>query len=402
MPPSKPTILQIIPNLDTGGAERTTLEIVEAIIAAGGRALVLSEGGRLVDDIKRAGGDFIAFPASSKNPGRMLSNAARIAAMIRTEGVDLVHARSRAPAWSALLAARRTGIPFVTTYHGAYKEKSALKRLYNSVMARGDRVIANSRYTAQSIASRYGTPDSRLRIVYRGVDISRFDPDAIASERIAALRERWGISPARRIIAHVARLTPIKGHATVIDAAARLKADGLLGDTVFVFAGDAQGHTSYVEELNERVAQHGLQDHFRLVGHVDDVPAAFASAHCALLVSTEPEGFGRSSIEAQAMRCPVIVSRIGALEETLNPLPDVPMTEATGAIVEPGDAAQLASALARLLSLTTDEHAAMGARARAFVEARYTTTALQRATLAVYDELIEGAHLSRSFCAATG
>ena len=150
MPKDRPTILQIIPGLDAGGAERTVVEVAAAIVRAGGRALVLAEGGRLAADVEAAGGEVVTFPAGTKNPLRLLANAAAIARLVAAQEVDLIHARSRAPAWSALLAARRTRVPFVTTYHGAYSETNAAKRAYNSVMARGDIVIANSHYTARS------------------------------------------------------------------------------------------------------------------------------------------------------------------------------------------------------------------------------------------------------------
>ena len=153
---AKPTILQIIPRLDTGGAELSTIEITQAVVRGGGRMIVLSEGGRLTDEISRAGGEWIAFPAATKNPASLLLNSRRIASLVRERGVDLLHARSRAPAWSALLAARRTRKPLVTTYHGAYGSTGRLKTQYNSVMARGDAVIANSRFTADLIRARGG------------------------------------------------------------------------------------------------------------------------------------------------------------------------------------------------------------------------------------------------------
>ena len=149
------TVLQIIPRLDSGGAERTTLEIVPALVQAGARALVATEGGRLVGELQALGGEFHRFPAATKNPVAMAGNARKLAALIAREGVDIVHARSRAPAWSARAAAQKRGIPFVTTYHGVYSARSAIKSRYNSVMAMGDCVIANSLFTARHIVERY-------------------------------------------------------------------------------------------------------------------------------------------------------------------------------------------------------------------------------------------------------
>ena len=194
MPKDRPTILQIIPQLDAGGAELSVVEIAGAIARAGGRALVLAEPGRLAASITAAGGEVMPFPAATKNPLRIWANAGRIAEIARREGVDLIHARSRAPAWSALIAARRLGVPFVTTYHGAYNETNAVKRLYNSVMARGDVTIANSHYTSRLIADRHNTPPERLVVIHRGVDTGRFDPAQIARSALLPCG-RPGASP---------------------------------------------------------------------------------------------------------------------------------------------------------------------------------------------------------------
>jgi glycosyltransferase involved in cell wall biosynthesis len=384
--PSRPTILQIVPHLDTGGAELSAVEIAQAVVRAGGRALVLAEaGGRLAPRVTAAGGELVAFPAATKNPIRMLANARAIA---RIEGVDLIHARSRAPAWSALAAARRTRVPFVTTYHGAYGETNAAKRLYNGVMARGDVVIANSGYTADLIAQRYGTSRQRIAVIHRGVDTRRFDPATIEVSRVTALRARWGVDDATRVVLQMARLTGWKGQGVLIEAAAQLKAAGKLQGTVVVLAGDAQGRTTYLETLRAQVAQAGLEGHVRFAGHVEDVAAAFLAAHVAVVASTEPEAFGRAAIEAAAMGCPVIATAIGAPPETVLAEPAVEENVATGWLVPPGHAGALASRLAGALALAGVERAAMGSRARTHVLAQFTVEAMQRRTLEVYDRLL--------------
>ncbi|MEM7778652.1 MAG: glycosyltransferase, partial [Pseudomonadota bacterium] len=174
-----PTILQIVPELDTGGAELSAIEVADAIVRAGGRALVASAGGRMVQQLLDVGGVAIDLPLASKNPVSLALNANRLVALVKRDGVDLIHARSRAPAWSGLRAARRAGLPFVTTYHGAYGEKTAAKRMYNSVMARGNIVIANSQYTADLIQQRYSTDAHKIRVINRGVDLAAFDPAAV-------------------------------------------------------------------------------------------------------------------------------------------------------------------------------------------------------------------------------
>jgi len=392
----RPTILQIIPRLDTGGAERTTVEITEAIVAAGGRALVLTEGGRLAAQITAAGGELVLFRAGTKNPFGLYRNARRLARLMEREGVDLIHARSRAPAWSALLAARQARRPFVTTYHGAYAERGRLKRFYNSVMARGDAVIANSHYTAELIRTRYETPPEHIRVIYRGIDEAAFNPNAISPGRVAALREGWRVAADERVILQAARLTEWKGQSILITAAAELHRRNLLADAVIILAGDAQGRTSYVRNLEQQVTELGLGDRVRLVGHIDDVPAAFLAAHVAVVASTEPEAFGRAATEAQAMACPVIATAIGAPPETVRAEPHVAAAQATGWLVPPGDAAALADRIHAALALTAEERSAIAGRARAHVLRNFSLAAMKDATLAVYDQLIGTSLSARS------
>lgn len=383
----RPTILQIVPELDTGGAELSAIEITEAIVRVGGRALVLSEGGQLAPRINALGGEFVPFPAATKNPIQLLWNARRIARLVADENVDLLHARSRAPAWSALRAARVTGKPFVTTYHGAYGEKSRVKSFYNSVMARGDLVIANSRYTSDLIRARYDTPEAKIRVIHRGVDGSDFDPAKIAPDRINGLRAKWNLEPGSRVILQAARLTGWKGQRVVIEAARQLHGQGKLGDAVIIMAGDAQGRDGYRAELENLIGAAGLGNRVRLVGHVDDMPAAFALAHLAIVASTEPEAFGRAATEAQVMGCPVIATDLGAPPETVLWDMTAP-TGTTGWLVPPSDPAALAAAFAQALTLSPDRRTEMGTRARAHVLSNFSLDAMRLATLKVYDELL--------------
>lgn len=391
-----PTILQIVPRLDTGGAELSTIEIVEALVRAGARALVATEGGRMAERIPALGGEIILMPLESKNPATILANGRRLASLARSRSVSLLHARSRAPAWSALMAARSARVPFVTTYHGAYGERGRLKRLYNSVMARGDVVIANSRYTSDLIRGRYGELAGTPSIIPRGVDIARFSPGAIDDERRARLRTAWGVRPGQRVILHAARLTTWKGQQSLIDSVARLNAEGRLGDAVLILAGDAQGREDYADGLRRRAADHGIADCVRLVGHVEDIAAAFAVAHVTVVASIEPEAFGRAAAEALAVGCPTITTNIGAPPEIVLAPPDVPPDEATGWHVPPNDPPALAVAIADALAMPEPARHAMSERAIASIAARFTVAAMQRQTLAVYDSLL-GSDLAARF-----
>jgi glycosyltransferase involved in cell wall biosynthesis len=393
---TRPTILQIIPKLDSGGAERTVVEMSDAVVRAGGRALVLAQAGRLAADVVAAGGEIIDFPAATKNPFKIWSNSRALARIVAREGVDLVHARSRAPAWSALLACRQLKLPFITTYHGAYNESGRFKRAYNSVMAQSDLVIANSKYTADLIATRYGTPSSKIRIIYRGIDPVRFDAMRVEPERISKLRQAWSVAPGAQVILQAARLTGWKGQLVLIDAVGQLHAQGHLGDAVVVLAGEAQGRDGYVQQLKQRITALGLDGRVMLVGHVDDVPAAYMTAHVTVVASIEPEAFGRSAAEAEAMGCPVIATNIGAPPETVRSAPAFAANEITGWLVTPGNVTELAEALRTALTLPELERGRMGARARRFVLDTFSLDALKLQTLAVYDERL-GTNLAKRF-----
>ena len=382
------TIVQIIPRLDTGGAEMATLEITQALAEVGARAIVLCEGGRMVEDVVAAGGEWVDFPAATRNPFGIFANVGRLTRFLADSGADLIHARSRAPAWSAVAAARRTRIPFVTTYHGAYGAGIPFKNAYNGVMAQGDLVIANSRFTADLIKQRHDVDESRLRIIYRGVDLEAFDPKAIAASRIAQVRQGWGAAEDDRIVLHAARLTGWKGQRVVIEAARQLLESGGGARVKFVLAGDAQGREDYVRALEAQIAEAGIGGQVTIAGHCEDMAAAFAAAHVALIASTEPEAFGRVAAEAQAMGCPVIAAKLGAVTETVLAPPRVDPGEATGWLIPHDDPARLAEALATSLGLTVRQRQAVGRRARAHVVEDFSDRAMRRGTLDVYRELL--------------
>ncbi|MGH1417681.1 MAG: glycosyltransferase family 4 protein [Hyphomicrobiaceae bacterium] len=396
MATTQPTILQIVPELDTGGAELSTIEIAQAIVAGGGRALVASEGGDMAAEIGAVGGELIFFRAATKLPLNMWFNAGRLKRIIIEENVSLVHARSRAPAWSGYWATKDGEIPFVTTYHGAYSEKNRFKKFYNQIMASGNLVIANSQYTSDLVQSRYATPAEKLRVVYRGLDAELYDRDAISSERADTLRRKWGIDPSKRIILNVARLTHWKGQSVIIEAAQKLKSEGKLDDVVFVFAGSAQSHVRYEVNLRAEIKSANLESHFYFAGHVGDIPAALAISYLAVVASTQPEAFGRAAAEAQAMACPIISTNIGAPPETVRAIPNCSANEVTGWLIPPSDSSALAGAIAEALALTPEGHSAIGARGRTHVAANFSLENMKLRTLSVYDELL-GTDLAAKF-----
>lgn len=385
------TILQIIPELKTGGAEKSVVEMTEAVVQAGGRSLVVTEGGALSDDVVAMGGKIFNLPVATKNPAKMWLNSKRIANLIRHENVSLVHARSRAPAWSGLWAARASKVPFVTTYHGAYNQNSALKGFYNGVMARGDWVIANSHFTADLIQQRHSPNSDRLRVIYRGVDVDKINPAAVSIERQQKMRKAWKIDGAefadKKIVLHAARLTEWKGQRDVIEAAAVLKRQGD-GRCVMILAGDAQGRTAYEAELKELIKKDGLEDRVKLVGHVSDMAAAYKLADIVTVASREAEAFGRAAAEAQAMGCPVIATDIGAPPEFLNlgKGDDI----ATAWLVPVADGAAIAARISDVLSLDFDRREEMKLISRRYVKNNFTSQQMQNQTIEVYETLLGG------------
>lgn len=382
------TVLQIIPALDAGGAERTTVDTAGALAAAGARALVACEGGRLVAELQARGGIWVPFPAGSKNPFAMALNVRKLARLIRGERPSIVHARSRAPAWVALGACRATGTPFMTTYHGAYSGRSPLKLRYNSVMARGDVVVANSRYTGGLIVKNFPWARDRLRIVVNGADLRQFKVEAVDPARVERLRAAWGVEPEDRIVLLAARLTEWKGQRVLIEAAAKLARNGLSG-TVFILAGDPQGRTGYVKELDGLIAKAGLDTVVRRVGHCDDMPAALMAASVVAVPSTEPETFGRVAVEAQSLGTPVVVSDLGAVGETVLAPPDTSPEQRTGWRVPAGNVDALADALAAALRLGASARDAMALRGRVHVEQHFSVDRMGRDMLDAYAALLE-------------
>ncbi len=382
------TVLQIIPRLDAGGAERTTIDVAAALAEAGARPLVATEGGRLISELQANGGVWAPFPAKTKNPLAMALNVYRLVRLIREEKVDLVHARSRAPAWVALGAARLTNTPFVTTYHGSYAGQSVLKVLYNSVMARGDAVIANSQFTADRILRMHPFAADRIHVIHRGTDFRAFMPEQVDAERVARLRQSWGLAPDDRIVLLAARLTGWKGQKVLIEAAKLLMAQGLT-DTKFVLAGDDQGRDSYVRDLRSQIAAAGLTGIVKLPGHCTDMPAAYLTSAVVTVPSTEPEAFGRAAVEAQAMGAPVVVSELGAVPETVLAPPQVSPQARTGWHVPPGDARALADALAHALALEETARESLAHRARAHVQSHFSLERMCARTLDIYAAAIE-------------
>ena len=388
--PADFTLLQVTPELETGGAEQTTIDVAHAVVAQGGKALVATKGGRMAARLEADGGRLAQMPAQSKNPLVMLGNAARLIDLIRREKVSLVHARSRAPAFSALWAAHATKTPFVATYHGVYNARSNLKKWYNAVMTKGDLVIANSEYTRDHVIREHNVSPDRVVAIPRGVDLTRFEPGVVGADRIEALRKAWGVADGERRLKVLlaGRLTRWKGQGLLVEAMARLKARGE-DRILLLLAGDDQGRKGYRAELTAAIAAAGLEDAVRLVGHCDDMPAAYLLADLAIAPSLEPEAFGRTAVEPQVMGRPVMASDHGATRETVVP-------GETGWLVAPGDAEAWASALLEACEIGAAKRRTMGQAARTRARRLYSVDAMCEATLNVYARVLKARGLEQS------
>lgn len=372
-----PVVMQVVPELGPGGVEQGCIDMATEIVKAKARAIVVSHGGTRVPELLRAGALHIDLPVHSKNPFTIWRNIGRLRAIIRKYGIDIVHARSRAPAWSAFYACRGTAARFVTTCHAPYNISGSLKRWYNSSIANGERVIAISEFVGEYLKNNYRIDPAKIRVVPRGVALDRFHPSAVSPERVIALSRKWRLPDGASIVMMPARLTRWKGHSVLIDAMARLRRP----DVFCVIIGSDQGRSDYTKELLGRIRECKLEGHVRIVDHCDDMPAAYMLATAVVCASVEPEGFGRVPVEAQAMGRPTIATSHGGACETVIP-------GQTGWLVPPGDSAALAGAIGEALTLDPEQRALLATRAMVHVARNFTRTLMADRTLDVYAELL--------------
>jgi glycosyltransferase involved in cell wall biosynthesis len=376
-----PRVLQVVPALGEGGAERDTLDLARYLIAHGWTPLVTSSGGRGESELRDLGIATFRLPLHAKNPLVIRSNIGRLQQLVQEHGVQLIHAHSRAAAWSGWYAARRCRIPFVTTFHGVYRGSARfLKRRYNRIMAQGDRVIAVSEHVADHARERYGIAAERLRVIPRGIDLDAFALEAVARERIDALARRWHVPKQTRIVMLPGRITRIKGHLLLLAAIAAMPRRNF----VCLLVGRPGRKSGYLREIERQIEARGLARVVRLVGGCGDMPAALSLADVVVVPSIGPEAFGRVSIEAQALGRPVVATDVGGLGETLMPA-------ATGWLVPPDDPQELARALELALAMPDDARARLAVRARRLVQRRFSLERMAESTIAVYRELL-GAH----------
>lgn len=384
--PDPLTVLIVVPTLDGGATDAGAVELVRILQNAGHRAIVASRAGRLAADVTSAGAEFVAIDTGTNNPVAILANAAALGRLVRDKKCDVVHAFGRAGAWSALIAAKMKGVPFVTSWYKGFQEQNLLKRLYNSVMARGAKVFASSEQIAQLINDRYGTPWDMIAVVPCSIDVGRFDPALVTHTRVDAIRNSWGVRPETKVILVTGRITRRKGHHVVVKAVRRLKDMGLK-DFLFVFVGEDRGHTHYTGELWDQVLTTETMDVIRMAAPVSDMPAAYAAATVVVSAAVQPEGVQRALLEAQAMARPVLVSDMAAGPDVVLTTPAVPEGRVTGMRFPSGDDAALASTLLRLFFLSEPARNAMGRRGREWVLGHFDGDGVAAQTLRLYSEI---------------
>ncbi len=375
----EPIVLQVLPELGQGGVELGTIQIAEALTAAGYKNFVASSGGRMTFQLEKLGVKHFTLPLKSKNPFTIFKNAKILAEIIKKEGINIVHARSRAPAWSAYLAAKKANVHFVTTFHGTYGlGPKGIKKLYNQVMTFGEKVIVISTHIKRHVMEHYHTAEDKLVFIHRCVDVEKFNPNAITPERLKTIIEQYELPTDKKLILLIGRLTRWKGQELLIDALAKIKNRE---DFHCIFTGDDQGRVKYTEGLINKIKEYGMEGFFTFIKHTDDVPALMKACDIVVSASIEPEAFGRIAAEGEAMGKIVLASNIGG---SLDNLKD----GVTGRHFISGDADDLSQKLDWALSLSPAEQKKFADAAQNFVKENFTKQIMCDKTLAVYRSLI--------------
>lgn len=374
----KPVVLQVLPELNQGGVELGTIEIATELQKQGIKNFVASAGGRMAYNLERIKVKHFTLPLKTKNPIKLWLNYRRLVKIIKENGVNIVHARSRAPAWSAYWAAKKTGAKYLTTFHGTYGlGPKGIKKVYNKVMTYGDLVIAISNHIKQHILKHYKCDENKIRLIHRCVNMENFDVNNISAERMIKLMEEHHLPEDKPIILLIGRLTRWKGQKLLIEALEKIKEK----DFFCVFVGDDQGRTYYTEELKEAIAKKGMEGRFAFIRHISDVPALMMVSDVVVSASTDPEAFGRIAAEGEAMGRIVVASNIGGSLENL-------VDGKTGKHFVSGDASSLAEALTWALELSTEEREEIGKAAIDYVKNNFTKQIMCEKTIAVYNELV--------------
>jgi glycosyltransferase involved in cell wall biosynthesis len=379
----KSVVMQILPALESGGVERGTIDIAKALKKVDFEPIVISSGGIMVYQLQEAGIKHFILPVNSKNPWSIFCNIKKIARLIQEHGVDVVHVRSRAPMWSAYFACKKTGAKLVSTVHGTYSlnllnwKAFPLKKFYNAIMLKADRVIVVSGFIKDYVTTNYpGAKLDKLTVIQRGVDLGYFDHDKVSKNRIIDLSKKWHLPEDKKIILLPARFTAWKGHEFLIEALTKLQHDFFC-----VMVGSDHGHKAFRKKIESKIIKENLVGKVKIVGICKDMPAAYTIAHVVVSASTRPEAFGRIAIEAQASNKIVVATKVGGALETV-------IDGETGFLVEVGDAEQMAKILDKVLDMQKEETDVMGKAARKNVEENFSNDKMCGETIKIYKSLL--------------
>ena len=378
------TVLQLVPDLEDNATSRTAIDIAVALGAAGARALVACAGGRMAGELQTKGGVFVPFPSRARNPFAMALNMRRLARLIVVEGADIVHVRSRALAWVAHGATRMTKTPLVTTFQCGYQSSNPIIKRYNSVLARGDAVLADSQFTAAFAGKLHAAAAGKIRIVHQGVDCQIFAPDMVTPARVQAVRRHWKAAPHEQIVLVTGLSSLASSHKVLFEAAGLLSRSGLAGVKIILDVDGKEGGA-----LDRAIAKAGLQNIVCRAAD-GDAPAAFLAASIVAVPAAGTQASSRAAIQAQAMGTPVIAANAGAAPEIVLAPPAAGEPSRTGYLVKPGDAAALALAIANVLSFGASASGKISQRARKHVETQFSTAQVCAGTLEAYLALRHG------------
>jgi glycosyltransferase involved in cell wall biosynthesis len=381
-------VLHVIGSLRQNTEARTAVSIARALVHAGARAIVAAADGPLVNELKSFGGEWMPLASATVNPLRLRRNADRLETILTGARVDIIHAKNAGAAWSALAAIDRNTVRLVTDLPDLPHQRMRFAAFYLGGLSRGDRIIARSQFNARPILERYRIPSERLSVIPRSIDTALFNPAAVHPDRVAALRQAWGIPSRVRIVLAPGRVSPGNGQVALVSAARMLTQNGMRGVT-FVVAGDDRRHRRYARSIMKQSQADNVDALFRVVGHVPDMPAAYAASDIVVVPCIVAPIYGQAVAEAQAMARPVIASSIGPIPENLVVPPRMPSDLRTGWLVQPGDSIEIARALASALALDATAYRALAARARQFAEYMFAPGRIAAATLDVYTSLLE-------------
>jgi len=382
--PTKLKVLQVIPKLGYGGAETGCYDIAHYLNENDCKSYIITSGGELTKFINKKKVKLIRLPVQSKNPIIMLFNSIVISLIILFCNINIVHARSRAPAWSCFLATKITGRKFVTTFHGTYNFNSKIKKFYNSVMVRSDLIIAGSNFIFSHINenySKYLNANKKFLVIFRGINTDYFDPSTTLEKDEDNLFKSWELKVGKKIILFPGRLTSWKGQEMFLDSINKVNIQ--LGHDAFiaVILGSDQGRELYKKKLIRLVEQYRLTNQVKFIEHCKNMPVAYKISNFVVSASIEPESFGRIPVEAQSMQKPILASNIGGSKETI-------IDNKTGILFESGNSEEMSEKIIELLNLDENTINQMGIEGRKNVINKFNVEKMCFSTYSEYKKLI--------------